>query len=148
MQMTTTAGPETGRGIRMVAIAAAAIFTGVAAFQIAMALGAPWGALASGGGHEGQLSPVLRIGSGIAGGSLLWMALVVLARGGVTMPITPVPARRLKAFTWTIAGFMVFNTVANLASQSSSEQLLFAPITALLAVLTVLVAARGTTPAA
>ena len=143
--MTATA-IERGRHIKGVAITAAALLIGVAAFQAAVALGAPLGDYVWGGFTEGELSPIFRIASAFAAVSLCWMALVVLARGGVAVPITPVPAHRLKAFTWIIAGFMVLNTVGNLASQSSSEQLLMAPITILLAVLIGIVAARGTTP--
>jgi hypothetical protein len=138
---------DRSRRIRRVAITAAALLIGVAVFQAAVALGAPLGDFVWGGFTEGELSPIFRIASAFAAGSLLWMALVVLARAGIAVPITPAPDHRLKAFTWTIAGFMVLNTIGNLASQSSSEQLLMAPITVLLAVLIALVAARGTTPA-
>jgi hypothetical protein len=130
---------------RSVAVTAAALLIGVAVFQAAVALGAPLGDYVWGGFTQGELSPIFRIASAFAAVSLLWMALVVLARAGMAVPITPAPTHRLKALTWVISGFMVLNTVGNLASQSSSEQLLMAPITALLAVLTALVAARGTT---
>jgi hypothetical protein len=120
---------------------------GVAIFQAAVALGAPLGDYVWGGFTQGELSPIFRVASAFAAISLLWIALVVLTRAEIAVPITPAPAHRLKAITWTIAGFMVLNTIGNLASQSSSEQLLMAPITALLAVLIALVAARGTAPA-
>lgn len=132
---------------KQVAITAAGLLAGVAVFQAAVALGAPLGDYVWGGFTEGELSPMFRVASAVGAVSLVWMALVVLARGGVAVPITPVPTHRLKAFTWTIAGFMVLNTIGNLASQSSSEQLLMAPLTALLAVLIAVVAARGSTPA-
>lgn len=138
---------ERHRRTKRVATTAAALLSGVAVFQAAVALGAPLGEYVWGGFTEGELSPIFRIASASAAASLIWMALVVLARAGVALPVTPAPAHRLKAFTWTIAGFMVLNTVGNLASQSSSEQLLMAPITVLLAVLIAWVAARGTTPA-
>lgn len=135
------------RPTRSVAVTAAALLVGVAVFQAVVALGAPLGDYVWGGFTEGELSPIFRIASAFAAVSLLWMALIVLARAGIAVPITPAPTHRLKAFTWTISGFMVLNTIGNLASQSSSEQLLMAPITALLAVLIALVAARGTTHA-
>jgi hypothetical protein len=138
---------EQSRLTRRAAVAAAALLMGVAIFQAAVALGAPLGDYVWGGFTQGELSPIFRVASAFAAISLLWIALVVLTRAGIAVPITPAPAHRLKAITWTIAGFMVLNTIGNLASQSSSEQLLMAPITALLAVLIALVAARGTAPA-
>jgi len=138
---------EQSRLTRRAAVAAAALLMGVAIFQAAVALGAPLGDYVWGGFTQGELSPIFRVASAFAAISLLWIALVVLTRAEIAVPITPAPAHRLKAITWTIAGFMVLNTIGNLASQSSSEQLLMAPITALLAVLIALVAARGTAPA-
>lgn len=138
---------ERSRPIRRVAATAAALLIGVAVFQAAVALGAPLGDYVWGGFTEGELAPIFRVASAFAAVSLTWMALVVLARAGIAVPIAPVPKHRLKAFTWTLSGFMVLNTIGNLASQSSSEQLLMAPITALLAVLIAVVAARGTAPA-
>lgn len=142
----TTSSIERSHRTKQVAITAAGLLAGVAVFQAAVALGAPLGDYVWGGFTEGELSPMFRVASAVGAVSLVWMALVVLARGGVAVPITPVPTHRLKAFTWTIAGFMVLNTIGNLASRSSSEQLLMAPLTALLAVLIAVVAARGTTP--
>lgn len=142
----TTTTIESSRLIRRVAATAAALLLGVAVFQAAVALGAPLGDYVWGGFTQGELSPIFRIASAFAAVSLLWMALIVLARAGISVPVTPAPTHRLKAFTWTLSGFMVLNTIGNLASQSSSEQLLMAPITALLAVLIAVVAARGTTP--
>ncbi len=138
-----TANLPRSRSTRRVAITAAALLVGVGVFQAAVAMGAPLGDYVWGGFNDGDLSPTFRIASAFAAGSLLWMALVVLARGGVEVPVNPVPADRLKTVTWIIAGFMVLNTLGNFASQSSNEQLLFAPVTALLAVLVGFVALRG-----
>lgn len=143
----TASSIEQSHRTRQMAITAAGLLGGVAVFQAAVALGAPLGDYVWGGFTDGALSPTFRVASAVGAVSLVWMALVVLARAGVAVPFTPVPTHRLEAFTWTIAGFMVLNTIGNMASRSSSEQLLMAPITALLAVLIALVAARGTTPA-
>lgn len=137
---------ERSRRTKRVAVTAAALLFGVAAFQAAVALGAPLGDYVWGGFTQGELSPIFRVASAFAALSLLWMALVVLARAGIAVPITPAPAHRLKALTWTISGFMALNTAGNVASQSSSEQILMTPITILLAVLIAVVAARGQTP--
>ena len=60
---------------RIAGIVYAAATAVVAAFQIALALGAPWGAYAMGGAFPGQFPPTMRVGE-----RMLWapVALVLL----------------------------------------------------------------------
>ncbi|HET9520496.1 MAG TPA: hypothetical protein VFO73_05595 [Candidatus Limnocylindrales bacterium] len=127
------------------AIAAAALFVAMAAFQAALAFGAPFGAHVLGGRHPDRLPGRLRVSSGIAGVILVGAALVVLARGGIiAWPVglggVLVPA------IWLIAGFMVLNTLGNLASRSRIERTVLAATTAVLAVLSAIVAVAGSGP--
>jgi hypothetical protein len=127
------------------AIAASALFVAMAAFQAALALGAPFGAHVLGGRYPDGLPGRLRVFSGIAAVILVGAALVVLARGGVigwpeSLAGVLVPA------TWVIAGFMALNTLGNLASRSRIERTVLAATTAALAVLSVIVALAGTGP--
>ena len=69
--------------VRIAAVAAATGFLIQAAFQAALALGAPLGRAAWGGAYEGQLPMGLRIASGVAVGVFVLAALIVLGRGGV-----------------------------------------------------------------
>ena len=65
----------------LAARAAALAMVGVAAFQLALVFGAPWGVYTQGGGTDGALDAS---GRGLAGVScviLLVMAAAILARG-------------------------------------------------------------------
>ena len=68
--------------VRIAAIAAAVGFLGLAAFQGALALGAPLGRASWGGAYDGQLPMALRIASGVAVVVYVLAALIVLGRGG------------------------------------------------------------------
>ena len=130
------------RVLQATAIAASIGYAGFAVFQIALALGAPFGDLVWGGSLPEVLPTGWRIASAIAAGALVWMALVVLARAGVisTAPIAP---RYLNRATWIIAAYMALNTLANLASGNALEQQVLGPATAVMAALTAVVAYRG-----
>jgi hypothetical protein len=66
---------------KMAAAVAATCLFGVAAFQVALALGAPLGR-AAWGGTQVHLPANLRVGSAVSAGFLCLAALVVLGRGG------------------------------------------------------------------
>ncbi len=131
--------------VETAAASAAVLLVGVAVFQAALAGGAPLGAMAWGGTREGRLPTPMRLGSAAAVIVLIFAALVVLAQAGV-LSWSPVPSGALGAVTWVIAGFMVLNTLGNVASKSRAERLVFGPITAVLAVLCIIVAAGGNGP--
>ena len=121
------------------AVLAAVLFLGMAAFQASLALGAPLGAHVLGGRNQGALPSRLRVFSAIAAAILVGAALVILGRAGVvgwpagaTGLLTPA--------SWVIAGFLVLNTLGNLASKSRIEKTVFAATTATLAVLSAYVA--------
>lgn len=121
------------------AVAAAAMFAGLAAFELALALGAPLGRAAMGGTHT-YLPAGLRIVAGIA--ALIWplAALVVLRRSGYRVPL--ISARVARAGTWVLTGLLGLGVLMNLASSSDWERFLQAPGAAILATLC-LVAARS-----
>lgn len=128
------------------AIVAAGLLSAFAALQLALAAGAPWGGLAWGGAETGQLGGGLRAASGVSAVVLVWMATVLLTRGGVIGGTKIVPSRHLTLATWAIAGFMALNTLGNLASGNPFEQLVAAPTTGIVAVLAVFLARRGADP--
>ncbi|MFW2383402.1 MAG: hypothetical protein ACN4GZ_16730 [Acidimicrobiales bacterium] len=130
----------------LAAVVAAILLGAIAIFQLAIAAGAPWGDMAWGGRHDRRLPTRLRLGSGVAAVVLVVAASVVLAQGGVTS-WTPVPEGALRTVTWVLAGFMVLNTAGNLASASRTEQRVFGPTTAVLAILIAVVAITGDGPA-
>jgi hypothetical protein len=106
----------------------------MAAFQAGLALGAPFGAHVLGGRHPGVLPNRLRAFSGIAAAILVGGALVILARAGaIGWPAGAIGL--LVPAAWTIAAFLMLNTLGNLASKSRLERTVFAATTAALAVL-------------
>lgn len=108
----------------------------VSAFQVAIALGAPLGSASWGGRHEGRLPTGLRRASAIA--AVLWLiaAGIVLGRVG----IGPVPGSVARWGTWALVALLTVGAVMNAASPSRWERFGWAPFTALLAGLCVVVA--------
>ncbi len=108
-------------------LGAAAMLAGLAAFQVALAAGAPWGRAAYGGTHPGALPARLRVTSGVAavayGGAA---ALTVRGSGSLEA--------RSRAFTG-LTGLMALGTLANGASRSPVERAVWTPFTIALGVL-------------
>jgi hypothetical protein len=127
----------TGGTARSAAAMAAVGFVLVACFQVALALGAPWGKAAWGGAHE-RLPNGLRIASSFA--VILWLAaaLVVLTRAGYDW--SPLPFSVARWGTWVLVGILLLGTLVNLASRSRLERLTQTPIAAILSILCLLVA--------
>ncbi|WP_156165231.1 hypothetical protein [Demequina rhizosphaerae] len=126
--------------VEMVGWATAAIFALVAAFQVALAAGAPWGRAAWGGAHEGTLPGRLRFGSAVSALTLLGMALIVLAGAGV---IGSGDSTLVTVLMWVVVAFAAFSTLANLASRSPLERAVFGPISIALLAGSLVVAIAG-----
>jgi hypothetical protein len=129
------------RSVRIAAVAAAAGFLLQAAFQAAIALGAPLGSASWGGAYQGQLPTGLRIASAIAVGVYVLFALLVLGRAGFRG--VPLPNGVLRWGTWVLAGLMFLGALANFASSSGWERFGWGPLSLILAVLCLLVALRA-----
>ena len=127
--------------VRVAALAAATGFLVQAAFQAAIALGAPLGGASWGGAYEGQLPMSLRIASGVAVGVYMLAALIVVGRGGVHG--VPVPCGVLRWGTWALAGLLFAGALANFASSSGWERFGWGPFAMILAVLCLFVALRA-----
>jgi hypothetical protein len=126
--------------VRAAAVAATVGFVLVAFFQVALALGVPWGRAAWGGAHD-RLPKGLRIASGFAAVFWIVAALVVLTRAGYEA--SPVPLGVARWATWLLFGLLVLGTLLNLASRSRLERLIQSPTAGALALLTLLVALAG-----
>jgi hypothetical protein len=101
----------------------AAGLTGVAAFQAALAAGAPWAHLSWGGaGGAGVLPTHLRVASAASAGGWLGAAALVLSGH--------------QRATRRIAGLLVVGSAMNAASPSSAEARLWAPASLALAAVT------------
>ena len=101
-------------------------------FQLALALGAPWGRAAWGGQNEGVLPGRLRVSSGVAG-----MVLYVLTSSelieGDWLPGTGSVAM------WILVAFFALGAVANFASRSRMERS-WGPVSLIIAICCVVIA--------
>jgi hypothetical protein len=120
-------------------MAAAVGSAALAAFQLALALGAPLGRAAWGGAYP-QLPTSLRVASAVAFGIWLLAALVVLGRAGIW--VVPLPAVFVRWGPWVLAALFALSGVLNLASSSVWERFLWGPFGLSMAVLYI-IAARG-----
>jgi hypothetical protein len=123
--------------VRALGLVAAVGFLAIAAFQAALALGAPLGRVAW-GGTRSHLPSGLRVASGIA--VVFWSlaAAVVLARSGVDATFVPDVVARWG--TWILVVVLPVGAAMNAASSSSWERFLWAPLALVLAVLCFFVA--------
>ena len=115
----------------------AVVSVGVIAFQIALALGAPWGAYAMGGAFPGQFPPELRIAAVVQAVILGLLALVVLARAGIAMSIW---SRSSRWLIWVVVVFSTLSLVLNLITPSAGERAIWAPVALIMLVSSVTVA--------
>jgi hypothetical protein len=101
------------------AIVAVGLLSVVEVFQIALALGAPFGSAAWGGRHPGILPKRLRIGSAVAAVVYPVIAVAILGYSGV-IEVSPPGTGRV--VMWVFAGLFTLGTVANVASRSMPER--------------------------
>ena len=128
---------------RGAAILFAVFSVGVAAFQIALALGAPWGAYAMGGAFPGQLPAPLRTAAVVQAAILLLWAAVVLARAGVAFAAWSRTSRWLVSI---VVAFSAVSFVLNLITPSGGERLIWAPVAFVMLATSVLVATGKQAP--
>jgi hypothetical protein len=144
----STSGRNARRGARsaqIAAVAAALLLGVIGVFQVLLALGAPWGSAAYGGGSagpDGVLPSGLRVASAVAAvilGVAAWVVLVrvdLVGRG-------PLSARLIRWATWVIVAFMALNTLSNLSSASPVERWVLGGTTIVLVLLCGYVALRA-----
>lgn len=105
----------------LAAILGVALLAVVAAFQLGLAAGAPWGAAAWGGQHPGVLPRNLRIASGVAAVVVypLLIALVLASAGLITDGWLPVDGTLIM---WVLAALLGVGAVMNFISPSPPER--------------------------
>jgi hypothetical protein len=95
------------------------------AFQLALALGAPWGAYAMGGVFPGRMPPPLRVASAIQAVLLAALAVIVLADAGlVGLPL-------IEEWAWLIWVPVAVSAVAvvlNASTRSQGERRIWLPV--------------------
>ena len=128
------------RTVRLAAMLAALGFASLAAFQAALAAGAPWGH-AAWGGENADLSAAQQGASAVAAVTYVAAAVIVLCRAGVIWPGRG-GAAIFRWGTWFFAAAMAVGALPNLASQSRWENFILGPLALVLAALCVVVARR------
>ncbi len=124
--------------VRVAAMAAAICFLVIAAFQVALVLGAPLGRAAWGGAYDEQLPMGLRIASGVAAGVWVLAALIVLGRAGFRVVRLPIGV--LRWGTWVLVGLLFVGALMNVASSSGWERFGWGPLALILVALCLFVA--------
>jgi hypothetical protein len=128
---------------RTTAVVATVGLLALAAFQVALAAGAPLGRAAWGGTHV-QLPTGLRVASAVAAAVWVLAALIVLGRAGFS--VSPLPLTFVRWGTWILVGVLVLGALMNFASPSTWERFLWGPAALILAVLCLVVARSGAAP--
>ena len=98
-------------------------------FQLALALGAPWGEMAMGGKFPGRFPPSMRVAALIQIGLLVGMALIVLAHVGVAFSAF---YEISKSLIWVVVVICAVSAIMNIITPSKKERALWAPITIML----------------
>ena len=121
-------------------MAAAIGFLAIAAFQVALALGAPLGRAAWGGSHV-RLPMGLRLASAFA--VVFWVLAALVVLGRVEFDVSPFPSTFARWGTWILVGLLPLGAVMNFASRSRWERFLWGPVALILAGLCLVVALTG-----
>jgi hypothetical protein len=116
-------GPHSDRipEVTIAAVLAVLLLAVISAFQIALAVGAPFGKAAWGGKHEGALPKRLRIASGIAGFFIYPVIIVVILIASDLIDVDIMREARDRLM-WAFAGLFALGAIANLVSRSSVER--------------------------
>jgi len=126
---------------RLAAVVYGIVSLGVIAFQLALAGGAPWGAYAMGGAFPGQFPPELRVAAIIQAVILALLALVVLARAGITLPKW---SRISRWLIWVVVVFSALSLVLNTITPSAGERAIWAPVALIMLACSLIVAIHKT----
>ena len=122
---------------RATAVAAVAGLLVVVAFQLSLALGAPFGRAALGGTHKGQLPPELRAVSVVSATVWALAAVLIVRRAGLRGGL---PTPLVRGGAWIVVGVLAVGALLNFASPSPWERFMWGPFSMILAGLCVLVA--------
>ena len=125
---------------RGAALLYATVSVGVVAFQIALAVGVPWGDYAMGGTFSGQFPPALRIAALVQAMLLAALAAIVMARAGLILNGW---SRRAPWLVWLVVAFAAVGLVLNVITSSGGERAIWAPVTLLLLVSSMIVAIKS-----
>lgn len=106
-------------------------------FQILLAAGMPWGRFAMGGRFPGKFPTMMRIASLIQVIILSIIGSIVLIKSGLIFPDW---SSITKAAIWFVVAFSVIATVLNLITRSVWERRIWAPVSLLMLITSIIVA--------
>jgi len=121
----------------LAAVVYAVLAAVVVIFQVALALGAPWGEMSMGGRYPGTYPPAMRGVAVVSALIVAFMAVVVLSRAGLAFPGY---AQIAEWAIWLVVAYSGVGLVMNLATPSKKERAIWAPIVAVMLVCSVVVA--------
>ena len=103
----------------------ALLTVGVIGFQLALAIGAPWGAYAMGGAYPGRMPPPMRAAAVVQAAVLAGLAVVVLSRAGLLAPelVTQWPW-----LAWIPVVVSALAVVLNASTRSGGERRIWLPV--------------------
>ncbi|MDT9722773.1 hypothetical protein QVE09_28160 [Paenibacillus sp. ClWae2A] len=106
-------------------------------FQVALAVGVPWGEYAMGGKFPGKYPGSMRFSCIFQIAILAFMGIIVLSKAGLLWPQWSVFA---ETAIWFIVGYLVLGTILNLITRSVWERRIWAPVTLLMLITSITVA--------
>lgn len=101
----------------------------VMAFQLLLALGAPWGEMAMGGRFPGRFPPFMRLVALVQILLLAFIAAIVLTRAGI---VYSNHAEFAESAIWGAVVFSLLAAILNVITPSKRERQLWAPVSLLL----------------
>lgn len=104
-----------------------------------MVMGAPWGELTWGGKYPGRLPASMRGAAAVSALLLAAFALIVSVRAGLLLPQWAAPSR---IAIWFVVAYCAVGVLANAATPSRKERLLWLPVVAVLLACSLLIALR------
>jgi hypothetical protein len=110
---------------------------GVIAFQIALALGAPWGRYAMGGAFPGRFPPRMRVAAVTQAILIALLAVAVLSAAGLVLPEL---ALRFPWLIWVVVVISAVAAILNAISRSAGERRIWVPVASVMLVSSLLVA--------
>jgi hypothetical protein len=125
---------------QVAAVIFAVVAFGVIGFQIALALGAPWGRFAMGGAFPGRFPPPLRIAALVQALVVAALAIVVLSAAGLVASDLVV---RFPWLPWIPVAFSGLALILNGISRSPGERRVWVPVTLVMLVSSLVVAFGG-----
>ena len=113
------------------------VAVGVIAFQVALALGAPWGAYAMGGVFPGRYPPPMRVAAVVQAVLIGLLALAVLSAAGLFLPdlIAAIPW-----LAWAAVAVSALAVILNALSRSAGERRIWVPVAVVMLISSLLVA--------